>query len=156
LRSDLNQLGVQLAVGAARGDILGPPLGNTTLDWSTWVDEDLIDALIINQNSSQCPSMWHQLWPMHRGYGYFQNYIDGDNLPPLRDHLQATYAPCIANRPVEMYVARQWDARSEREEAILLEQPSVSGLVFSSFRHDNPEALARGDWRVKPVKRKEL
>lgn len=147
LRSDLNRIGVKLALGVARGDILGPPLGNTTLNWPAWVEDGLIDELIINQNSSQCPSMWHQLWPMHRGYGYKQNYLDGYNMPSLQDHLQATYAPVFAKGTVKLYIARQWDKRSTQVETALLEQPPVSGLVFSSFRNDNPEAVARGDWR---------
>ena len=148
LRHEMKLLGVKLAVGVARGDVLGPPLGNTTLNWSAWVKQDLIDELIINQNSSQCPSMWHQLWPMHRGYGYLQNYIDGYNLPPLQHHLQVAYAPVLANGTVKLHVARQWDERSGKEEADIHGQPSVSGLVFSSFRNDNPQAIARGDWRV--------
>ncbi len=41
----------------------------------------------------------------------------------------------------------QWDERSD-EEAKLLSQATVKGLVFSSFRFDNPEAIARGDWRA--------
>jgi hypothetical protein len=148
LRSDLNRIGVKSALGVPRGDILGPPLGNTTLNWPTWVKDGLIDELIINQNSSQCPSMWHQLWPMHRGYGYLQNYLDGYNMPTLHDHIQTTYAPVFVNTRVKLYIARQWNRRSAQNETTLLEQPPVTGLVFSSFRHDNPEAISRGDWRV--------
>ena len=69
LRRALGRLGKRLAVGCARGDVLGPPLGNTTLSWRDWVRLGLIDRLVIDQSSSQCPSMWHQLWPMHRGTG---------------------------------------------------------------------------------------
>ena len=58
---------LSIGVGARRRH--GPPLGNMTLDWRTWARERLIDALIVNQNSSSAPSMWHQLWPMHRGTG---------------------------------------------------------------------------------------
>jgi hypothetical protein len=148
LRHELKHLGVKLAVGAARGDVLGPPLGNTTLNWPAWVEQDLIDELVINQNSSQCPSMWHQLWPMHRGYGYLQNYIDDYNLPLLQDHLQTTYAPVFAKGTVKLYIALQWDERSMQVEKSLLEQSPVSGLVFSSFRNDNIDTVARGDWRV--------
>jgi hypothetical protein len=155
--------------------VLGPPLGNASLQWREWaapqVSTDdlagsrgaargLVDELVINQNSSQCPSMWHHLWPMHRGYGYVQNYLDG--LPPLREHLASTYAPIFAPRPsatsaeereaaspgARLYVARQWDERDEAEEAALLAQPGVAGLVFSSFRHDNPGPVARADWRA--------
>ncbi|MFQ6672689.1 MAG: hypothetical protein ACE5KY_05265, partial [Candidatus Tectimicrobiota bacterium] len=148
LREATRPRGVRLAVGAARGNILGPPLGNTTLDWPTWVKEGLIDELVINQNSSQCPSMWHELWPMHRGGGYLQNYLDGANLPPLIEHLSWTYGPAVAQAPVDVYVARQWDERSEAAEAALLAHPTVRGLVFSSFRFDNPGPVARGDWRA--------
>jgi len=137
LREALRLMGVRLAVGAARGDILGPPLGNTTLQWHDWVKKGLIDELVINQDSSQCPSMWHQLWPMHRGYGYRQNYLDGYNMPPLLDHLSSDYEAVFKDQPVDLYVARQWDEGSEVEEKGLLAQPAVQGLVFSSFSYDN-------------------
>ena len=146
LRKDLILHKLHLAVGAARGDVLGPPLGNETLQWRQWVENGLIDELIINQNSSQCPSMWHQLWPMHRGYGYLQNYLDGHNIPALMEHLKSTYAPAFKDRSVNLYVARMWDERSEIEEENLLAHSEVTGLVYSSFRYDNPGPLARGDW----------
>jgi hypothetical protein len=75
---------------------VGPPLGNMTLPWREWVRLNLVDRLVIDQNSSQCPSMWHQLWPMHRGTGYVQNYLDGSGLPPLGEHVTTTY--CAARR----------------------------------------------------------
>jgi hypothetical protein len=148
LRDGLNRLGVRLAVGTPRGEVLGPPLGNTTLQWRDWVKKGLVDELIINQNSSQCPSMWHQLWPMHRGYGYLQNHLDGHNMPPLLDHLRYHYGPVLENRSVHLYLARQWDERSEIEEKELLSHSVLKGLVYSSFRFDNPGPLARGDWRA--------
>ena len=148
LRETLIHTGMHLAVGVARGDVLGPPLGNATLNWHDWVERGIIDELVINQNSSQCPSMWHQLWPMHRGYGYLENYLDGYNMPPLLDHLSSVYEPAFKDQPVNLYVARQWDEWSEEEEAQLLAQPTVKGLVFSSFRFDNPGPVARGDWRA--------
>ena len=85
---------------------------------------------------------------MHRGYGYLQNYLDGHNMPPLLDNLSYDYGPVLEGRPVNLYVARQWDERSETEEKELLSHPVVKGLVFSSFRFDNQEPVARGDWRV--------
>jgi len=138
LREVLRDRGLRLAVGAPRGDVLGPPLSNATLQWRDWVKRGIVDELVINQNSSRCPSMWHQLWPMHRGYGYLQNYLDGFNLPNLLDHLSSDYAPVLENRSVNLFVARQWDERSEIEEKELLSHPVVKGLVFSSFRFDNP------------------
>jgi len=148
LREALRDMGLRLAVGATRGDVLGPPLGNTTLAWRDWVKRGIIDELVINQNSSQCPSMWHQLWPMHRGYGYVQNYLGGHNMPPLLDHLSSEYELVFRDRPVDLYVARQWNERSEIEEKKLYSHPVVNGLVFSSFRFDNPGPLTRGDWRA--------
>jgi hypothetical protein len=139
---------IRLAVGIPRGDIIGPPLGNWPLRWRQWVEEGLADDLMINQNSSQCPSMWHQLWPMHRGYGYVQNYLDGYNMPSLGHQLEYSYGPIIGKNQARLYVARQWDERDHEEEASLLSHPVVSGLVFTSFRFDNPEAVKRGDWRA--------
>jgi hypothetical protein len=147
LRDVLVADGRRLGVGAARGDVIGPPLGNTTLHWREWVRRGLVDQLVVNQSSSQCPSMWHQLWPMHRGTGYIQNYLDGAGLPPLADHLRDGYGPIVSAGRARLYVARQWSNRSAAEEQELSAIPGVSGLVFSSFRHDNPAAIARGDWR---------
>jgi hypothetical protein len=137
-----------LAVGAPRGDILGPPFGNMTLEWKTWVQEELVDQLIIDQNSSRCPSMWHELWPMHRGYGYLQNYLDGFNMNPIEQDLSAVYQPILKHRSTELYLARQWKSRSSSRELRLVEHPAVEGLVFSSFRLDNPGAVRRNDWRA--------
>ncbi|HEY6359742.1 MAG TPA: hypothetical protein VIX63_01495 [Vicinamibacterales bacterium] len=148
LRHALSRDRRRLAIGIARGDVLGPPLGNGTLHWRDWVRHDLVDHLVIGQNSSQCPSMWHHLWPMHRGTGYLQNYLDGSGLPPIAEHVRDTYAPVLAGHATRLYVARQWSGRLPDEERALGALPGVAGLVFSSFRHDNPGPIARGDWRA--------
>lgn len=148
LKTALTLINCRLAVGVPRGDILGPPLGNTSLAWQEWVSREIIDELIINQNSSQCPSMWHDLWPMHRGYGYYQNYMNGRNLPSLIEHIESSYSPLFQNRPVDLYIARQWDKRERLEEKKIIDLRSIKGLVFSSFRHDNPDAVERNDWRI--------
>jgi hypothetical protein len=148
LRITLNRLGTRLAIGCARGDVLGPPLGNTTLPWRDWLRLNLVDRLVIDQSSSQCPSMWHQLWPMHRGTGYVQNYLDDSSLPVLAEHVATTYAPVVAESRTELCVARQWSERSPDVEACLRATPGVTGLVFGSFRHDNPDAVRRNDWRA--------
>jgi hypothetical protein len=146
LRESLRVRDLSLAVGVARGMVIGPPLGNATLQWARWVNEAIVDQLIVDQNSSQCPSMWHQLWPMHRGYGYLQNYLDGFNTESLEEGLDKSYAPVFQGQPARLYVARQWQERSEPKERALLRHPAVSGLVFSSFRHDNPGPVSRNDW----------
>ncbi len=137
-----------LAVGVPRGNILGPPLGNASLQWPSWVKKGLVDQLVIDQNSSICPSMWHDLWPMHRGYGYVQNYLDGKNMNSLETDLTSVYQPAFEGRNTKLYLARQWNMRSPAEEKSLLDHPAVAGLVFSSFRHDNPGPIRRNDWRA--------
>lgn len=146
VRARLDRRGLTLGVGVPRGDLIGPPLGNWDLEWRRWVQEGLVDQLVVDQNSSQCPSMWHQLWPMHRGYGYLQNYIDGKGMPELHDHLRETYAPVFDGADAELFVARQWAEPNEETEEALRSLQGVSGLVFSTFRYDNPEAIANGDW----------
>ncbi len=139
---------IRIGIGAPRGDVIGPPMGNMTLCWRDWIARQLVDALVVNQSSSQCPSMWHQLWPMHRGGGYVQNYLTGDGLMALGAELSREYGPALEGGTTALYVARQWTPRSAADEAGLAAHPSVSGLVFSTFRHDNPAAIARDDWRA--------
>jgi hypothetical protein len=146
LRKALSGEQRRLVLGLPRGTVLGPPMGNTTLQWPTWIREGIIEQLIIDQNSSQCPSMWHELWPMHRGYGYIQNYLDGRGMNLLEEDLVRTYAPVFDGKKSKLYVARQWQERSEIKEKDLLQQPIVQGLVFSSFRHDNPGPIQRNNW----------
>jgi hypothetical protein len=146
LRSAIRYENVSLAIGIPRGDILGPPLGNTILQWQQWVRKKIIDQLVIDQNSSQCPSMWHQLWPMHRGGGYIQNYLDGHGMASLEKDLAEVYQPIIDKGPVKLFLARQWKKRSFQKENALSKLQGVQGLVFSSFRHDNPGAIERNDW----------
>ena len=148
LKKSLDSSRTLLAVGAPRGNILGPPFGNITLQWETWVEKEIVDHLIIDQKSSNCPSMWHDLWPMHRGYGYRQNYLDGFNMNPLQEDLTSVYQPACRGHNTELYLARQWRQRSPDDEQALLENPCVEGLVFSSFRHDNPGPVRRNDWNA--------
>ncbi|MBW2412707.1 MAG: hypothetical protein JRF72_23160 [Deltaproteobacteria bacterium] len=146
LRKALTQEQVRLAIGTPRGSILGPPVGNTALQWQTWVREGIIDQLVIDQNSSRCPSMWHELWPMHRGYGYIQNYLTGRGMNLHEEDVVKTYAPVFNGRSAKLYLARQWQERSELKEKELLKLPGIEGFVFSSFRHDNPGPIRRNNW----------
>jgi hypothetical protein len=148
LCADLRPRGIGLSVGLQRGDVIGPPIGNWPVEWRQWAEEGLVEAMVVDQDSSRCPSMWHDLWPMHRGYGYLQNPIDELHLPPLETMLRETYDPVVARTGVACYVARQWKERSDQEEADLLADPAVSGLAFSTFRHDNPGVVERGDFRA--------
>jgi hypothetical protein len=62
--------------------------------------------------------------------------------------LSADYEAVFKDQPVDLYVARQWDKRLEVEERELFSRPVVKGLVYSSFRLDNPGPVARGNWTV--------
>ena len=150
LRDVTKASGHLLGVGCARGDVIGHPMGNWTLKWREWVLRGLVDQLVVNQSSAQCPSLWIQLWPMHRGSGYVQDYISGRQMPKLERQLTEQYAPALAGRAAELYVARQWSEPSSSEERALLDHPAVCGLVHSSFRFDNSELIAahEGDWRI--------
>jgi hypothetical protein len=64
----------------------------------------------------------------------------------LEEDLVRTYAPVLDGKDTKLYVARQWQERSGIKEKDLLQQPIVQGLVFSSFRHDNPGAIQRNNW----------
>ena len=92
--------------------------------------------------------MWHDLWPMQRGYGYVQIYLDGGNMNALETDLTSIYQPAFEGHPTKLYLARQWKMRSPDEEQRLLDHPAVDGLVFSSFRHDNPGPIRRNDWKA--------
>ena len=150
LREATRRSGHKLSIGCPRGDVIGPPLGNATLRWREWVERGLVDELVINQSSSQCPSLWIQLWPMHRGYGYTQNYIDGRAMGPLMEQLTDEYGPAFDGKPSDLYVARQWASRSESEERELLTHSAVKGLTYSAFRHDNADLVAShtGEWVI--------
>ena len=137
-----------VAVGVPRGSVIGPPMGNITLQWQTWIRAGIVDQLVIDQNSSQCPSMWHALWPMHRGGGYIQNYLNGSGMKSLAEDLTDTYNPVLKKGRTKLYVARQWQERSETNEKELLRHTAVQGLVYSSFRHDNPGPISRNDWQA--------
>ena len=107
-----------------------------------------MDRLVIDQDSSHCPSLWIRLWPMHAGYGYVQNYLEGIAMPPLEEHLRDVYRPVLAGSGTELFVARQWCERDPAADERIRDIPGVSGLVLGSFRFDNPGAVARGDWRA--------
>ena len=139
----------KLAVGVPRGEVIGPPIGNIYLDWRTWVAEHIIDALIIDQVARVCPSTWLRLWPMHNGYGYIQNYYTGLGMPALEDDVRQNYGPWCAKHEIQLYLARMWHPYDKAVEAKLMALPGVTGLVFGSFRRDNPAAVEKDRWYLR-------
>ena len=142
LKSQLQPLGLPLAVGLPRGNIIGPPMSNMTLAWWQWVEQSIVDEIVVNQNSRRCPTFGETLWPMHKGLGYLQNYDTGAGMEPFNTQLEKTYLPQINNSGTKLYVASQWDADSIIEQPYVQQLPGVSGLVYSSYVHDHqPEVL---------------
>ncbi len=66
----------------------------------------------------------------------------------LAEHVAAAYGPAVEGTSTRLFVARQWNSRDVEAERQLCGTPGVTGLVFSSFRHSNPDAVRRGDFRA--------
>lgn len=91
LRAALNARGKRLAVGVPRMDIIGPPYGNMTLAWRTWVREELIDELVVGVSSGN----FH--YPSQRGRdrqrGYLASHDEHVGLKPRLQDLRTSYGP---------------------------------------------------------------
>lgn len=148
LNKKLVEIDHSLGIGCSRGEVLGPPLSNVTLNWRKWVDENLIDFLAIDQSSSKCPSLWIDLWPMHRGYGYIQNYNDSFNMNSLSEDLNQVYSEKFPNNQSKLYVSRQWTNTTPKDQKSILNHTSVSGMVFSSYRYENQSAIQKSNWEI--------
>ena len=149
MKDVLTPRGLPLIVGIPRSHYLGPPVGNHYLDWRGWLAEQIVDGLVIDQVAAVCPSTWLTMWPRHQGYGYLENHFEPfGTRPPLEADVAATWAPACQAHGVPLYIARMWKERDPAMEAHLQQIPGVSGLVFSSFRYDNPEVCRRALWTV--------
>lgn len=91
LRSELNRRGKRLAIGVPRGDSIGPPYGNATLPWRQWLQEHLVDELVLGVQSGN----FH--YPSQKGRdrerGYLASGDEGFGLPPLSQDVQERYGP---------------------------------------------------------------
>jgi hypothetical protein len=128
LRTETNRRGKRLAVAIPRGDILGPPYGNMTLQWRDWVKEDLVDELVVGVTSGN----WH--YPSMRGKdkerGYLASQDEGWGLPPLEDSLRGDYAPlCKAHGVLLQMPGGSWGPA----ERARLESLGANGYMFSSL-----------------------
>ena len=143
LREELDKRNVRLSIGVPTGHVIGPPVGNMVIDWRTWVIEGLVDELIINQNATYCPSYLNRLWPMHTGFGYVQDYIDGYNIPELSDYIRKVYSPIFNKLPAQLYVSTQWDS-VQPHKGRELKISDDYGLVYGSFEFENPGYKMKG------------
>jgi hypothetical protein len=66
----------------------------------------------------------------------------------LEEDIVKTYAPVFDGKNARLFVARQWQVRSQAKEKEILKLPGVAGLVFSSFRHDNAGRIKQNNWEA--------
>lgn len=132
VRAALAPHGTALTVGIPRADHVGPPVGNTTLEWRTWMEEGLVDELVIDQIAAVCPSTWLEMWPRDRGYGYLSD--DSEPRPELLPDLQDRWGPTAVATGVPVSVARMWQEPDPGMETALRAVDGVRGTVHSSFR----------------------
>ncbi|MBT3377230.1 MAG: family 10 glycosylhydrolase [Lentisphaerae bacterium] len=121
LRAVLKQRGKQLALGIPRSDIVGPPYGNMTLHWRTWLREQLVDEIVIGVNSGN----FH--YPSVRGKdrerGYLASGDEGFGLRPLAEDIRSVYGPLCERHGVKLRV-------SGRGSAVI---PPLAGGMISSL-----------------------
>lgn len=100
LRAALKPLGRRISVGVPRLDIVGPPYGNLTLAWRQWVEEGLIDELVVGVNSGNFhyPSMRGK----DRERGYLGSGDEGFGLRPLEEAVQKVYGPLCQEHGVAL------------------------------------------------------
>ena len=134
LAAELHRRDLRLTVGIPRAEYLGPPVGNLHLDWSTWIDEGIVDGLVIDQVAAVCPSTWLTMWPRDAGYGYVENHLAEGTRPPLVEDVSRRWGPAAADAGATLHLARMWHQIDVPGDRRLSELPGVTGLVYSSFR----------------------
>ena len=83
-----------LALGTARGNYIGFPLGNMKLEWRRWIREKLIDVLHLDERG------W--AWGRH-GYGYLTDPATGRGLRPFEEMIREDYGPHCRSHGVSLY-----------------------------------------------------
>ncbi len=148
LRGMTRELGVAMSAGVARGDVMGPPIGNLALDWRGWAAEGLVDSLVIGQISEICPSAWVHLWPESPVTGHLLDPVRFVGLRALDEDLDRVFGPVMAEAGVELYLSRLHDHPDPAGEARLVaDHPLLTGVQYSTFRRDLGEDSASLPWK---------
>ena len=92
---------MKLSLGVPQGEHAGPPIGNIELQWRVWLEEKLVDELIVGHHTLQRATYTNR-W--QRGYGYIQDQDENIGLPPIELALQRDYGPLCAKQGIKLYV----------------------------------------------------
>lgn len=115
--------GKQVLIAMPRADYLGPPYGNLRLDWRTWVQQRLVDGLVLGVISGG----WH--YPNSRNRpGYVQSEQDSVGLHDLKYDLGQWFGPACQAARAQLYLART-AAFTDRDRE-LLKNPGMAGFML--------------------------
>jgi len=101
LKDHLKTKGQKLSIGIQQGEYIGPPFGNMRIQWRQWIEEGIIDDLVlghITRVRSRYPERIQRTW------GYLQNQETGLGLPPLVQAIRRDYGPLCQKYGVKLYV----------------------------------------------------
>lgn len=127
LRAAMKERGKRLAVAIPRGDIVGPPYGNMTLDWRTWVSEGLVDELVVGPTSGS----WHypSMKDKDRERGYLASQDEGWGAPSVDQIIDDLHGPLCEEHGVRLLVPGGWGSRTARER---IEASPLSGYALNA------------------------
>ncbi len=90
---------LELGIGVPPGDYFGPPLGNLYLDWRTWIQDRIIDFIVVGHANVVGRHL-------RMGYGSLTSYFEGEfGLPPLPEILANQYAPLCQKHQVGLWAS---------------------------------------------------
>ncbi|MCE5236923.1 family 10 glycosylhydrolase [bacterium] len=114
--------GKEIVIAMPRSDTIGPPYGNTRLDWRTWCQERLVDGMVLGIISGG----WH--YPNTMGLpGYVQSQQDNVGMRDLDYDLKDWFGPVCKASGVELYLSRTtFLADAERD---VLKYPGMTGFT---------------------------
>jgi hypothetical protein len=93
--------GIKVSLGVPQGEHAGPPIGNIELQWRTWVEEKLVDDLIVGHHTLQ-RATYNDRW--QRPWGFIQDQDEKIGLPPIEVSLERDYGPLCRKHGVKLYV----------------------------------------------------
>lgn len=100
VKAHLAPRGQKLSIGVAQGEHIGPPIGNMTIDWRTWVSEKIVDELVVGHHTLEratYSNRWQRTW------GYVQSQDESIGLPPIEQALSRDYGPLCRKHGVKLY-----------------------------------------------------